>query len=121
MANNGVVVFAPLNTDDLVTVLGHNSHDVATLCSSAQINKFARYKPVRYDKVGELTAAERKSVSYGLVLTYIASATSAAVNLTANLQTSIPPSLAWAYNLGRPGTDWCSTTDFINEASPTGP
>lgn len=123
MANNGVVVFAPLNTDDLVTVLGCNSHDVATLCSYTNINKFALYKPFRCnpDHPYEVTTAERKAQTYGISLGYIASATSAAVNLVANLQTVMPTTPKWTYLPPRPGTDWCRMTDFINENSPTGP
>ena len=121
MANNGVVLFAPLNTDDVSNVLGHASHDVATLCSSPKINIFAMYKPFRYDKVSEVTTAERQSKSYGIALGYIAKSTSAAVNLVNNQQTALPSVPKWTYEPPRPGTDWCRMTDFINENSPTGP
>lgn len=117
---NGVIT-APVNTDDVRLTIGHNSDDVATLCSSSQIKKWAKWKPVRYNKIGELTEAERKSVAFGLAFGYIAQSTSAAVNLLANLQTGLPSIPAWTYAPPRPGTDWCRLTDFLNSNSPSNP
>lgn len=38
---------APINTDDVSTVIGVASHDVATLCISGKVNKFNKDKPYR--------------------------------------------------------------------------
>lgn len=43
--NNGKIT-PPISIDDVKSVLGESSNDVATLCKSTNINKWARYKPV---------------------------------------------------------------------------
>lgn len=43
---NGVIT-APVNTDDVSTVIGVASHDVATLCTSDKVNKWNKDKPYR--------------------------------------------------------------------------
>lgn len=58
---------APITTTDVGTVLQSSSHDVGTLCSLDGINKWAKYKPVRYSTVTKLTEEQLKSVNYGLV------------------------------------------------------
>ena len=58
---------APITTTDVGTVLQSSSHDVGTLCSLNSINKWAKYKPVRYSTVTKLTEEQLKSVNYGLV------------------------------------------------------
>lgn len=112
---------APISVADVGTAIGSNSLDVATLCSNANnsIKRWAKYKPVRYDKVGDITLDERKSVMYGLSPNYIASATNAASNIINNIQTTIPSTGLWNYYAPRPGTDWCRLTDFLNNADPT--
>lgn len=42
----GNIVSAPLNTRDVGSVLGSASNDVGTLCTHANINMWAKYKPV---------------------------------------------------------------------------
>lgn len=121
MAHGAGHITAPVNTDDVALTIGADSSDVGTLCSSARINKFAKWKPVRYNKVNELTEAERRSVSFGIAFGYIASATSEAVNLLANLQTAVPTPPSWGYAAPRPGTDWCRLTDFLNSNNDASP
>ena len=48
--------------------LGAATNNVGALCTHPNINKWAKYKPVRYQKNGGLTESERASVSYGLSL-----------------------------------------------------
>ena len=121
MGHNAGLIYAPVNTDDVVETIGEGSHDVVTLCSSSKINKWAKWKPVRYDKPEELTEAERQSVSFGLAFGYIAQATSAAVNLLANLQSGLPAVPAWTYAAPRPGTDLGRITDFTNSTNAANP
>lgn len=45
MANNGNHITAPVNTDDVSSVLGVNSHDIATLCRSDKINPYSLIRP----------------------------------------------------------------------------
>lgn len=65
--SSGVVV-APVSISDVQSAIGSSSTDLATLCTGSTINKWARYKPVRYNSVGVLTEAQRRSVRYGLVI-----------------------------------------------------
>ena len=52
---------------DVQVVIGSQSTDLGTLCSHTNINKFARFKPVRYPSVGLITNANRQSVAHGIV------------------------------------------------------
>lgn len=44
--NNGKII-APVSIDDVKSVLGESSNDVATLCRSSNINMWSKKKPVR--------------------------------------------------------------------------
>ena len=61
-----------VTTEDVAAVLGVNSLDVATLCRAANINPWARYKPVPCihangnDVPGILTPSQRSAELYGL-------------------------------------------------------
>lgn len=63
--NNGKITH-PISIDDVKSVLGESSNDIATLCKSANINMFSRYKPVSYPKLFDVTDAERKSIGHGI-------------------------------------------------------
>jgi hypothetical protein len=49
MNSNGIIT-APVSIDDVKTVLGITSNDLAVLCSSPKINMWAKYKPVPLNK-----------------------------------------------------------------------
>ena len=51
MGNANGRIYAPVNTDDVSSVMGVNSHDVGYLCSNIhlQTNPFAKFKPVIYN------------------------------------------------------------------------
>ena len=61
------IISAPVSIDDVNNVLGHGSTDLGTLCKSSKINKWARWKPVQFSKISELTEKELMSTKYGLV------------------------------------------------------
>lgn len=44
MKENGHI-YAPVNADDVASVLGENSHDVGTLCTSVRINPYSLIRP----------------------------------------------------------------------------
>ena len=54
-----------ISTTLVGTTLGTSSRDVGTLCTHPAINKWSKYKPVRFDSVKSLTEAELKSVNFG--------------------------------------------------------
>lgn len=64
---NGKIT-APVSVDDVKSVLGESSNDLATLCKSAKINMWAKCKPVSYAKAFDITDAEKKSINYGLTV-----------------------------------------------------
>lgn len=49
------------------TALGTNETDEGLLCTHANINIWAKYKPVRHSETGELTLSQRQSVNFGLL------------------------------------------------------
>lgn len=57
------IVTKPIDTTDVAAALGVNSSDVGFLCSSEEINMYARYKPIKFKKWSELTEAEREGMS----------------------------------------------------------
>ena len=64
---NGILT-QPISVYDIANCIGVASTDVGTLCSAnAKINMWAKYKPVRYNKIGSLTENERKACAYGLL------------------------------------------------------
>ena len=55
---NGIVT-KPVATQDVAKALGRSSSKVGVLCTMDNINKWAKYKPIKYDKVTALTEMER--------------------------------------------------------------
>ena len=51
MAYNNGIITAPVSVYDIQRVLGVGSPDVGTLCKHANINKWAKYKPVRLNLI----------------------------------------------------------------------
>jgi hypothetical protein len=45
--SNGKII-APVSIDDVKSILGESSNDLATLCKSSKINMWAKYKPTCY-------------------------------------------------------------------------
>lgn len=68
MANNGTLITPPIvMPDDLAQVLGISGTDLAASCSSAKINKWAKFKPVVVANViRQLTYAELANTRFGL-------------------------------------------------------
>lgn len=46
--------------------LGTSSRDVGTLCTHPNINKWSKWKPVRWNKVDGITPANLEAINYGL-------------------------------------------------------
>ena len=76
MSHNNGIIKAPVAMSDVQAVIGSQSTDLGTLCSHANINKFARFKPVRYPSVGLITNANRQSVAHGIVFPDVVRSTS---------------------------------------------
>lgn len=101
MAYNVGIITAPVGIHDVQKALGVESGDLATLCSSTAINLMAKYRPIKYNKVGVLSDAERESVRFGLPMDI--------PRFTAN---TTNPSVTWTISRINPYTDWSRLTDF---------
>lgn len=101
--NNGNIS-APVSIRDLQVCFFNSSTDLGTLCLASNINKWARYKPVRYNKVGVITEAERRSVNYGL---YIKPQANDQIYLAGIVRDCLysPSSNYWVYQAPR-GANW---------------
>ena len=67
MSHSNGIIKAPVEIADIQAVLGSQSPHVEDLCSDPKINKFARFKPVRYPSTKTITNANRQSVAHGIV------------------------------------------------------
>lgn len=87
--NNGKVS-RPVSISDIATAIGLDSQDLGTLCRSALVNMFSKYKsiiPFGQDTPEELTEAQFKAANFGLII---------------NGYNGFKVDGAWAHN--RPGT-----------------
>lgn len=110
MANSNGRITAPIGLDsDIPVVLGVSSKDLGTLCKSSTINKWARWKPVRYAKWAPITLSELQSTNFGLVSREV----SAITNPPAS---SIPTTAAWTWLAPN---EYYRITDFLSDTNPT--
>ncbi len=111
--NNGIIT-APVNTSDVGQAIGCSSHDVKTLCSYADINPWATYKPEATGSAAPLTFADRQANNFGLKV--------GTEYTGANIVTSIRNgtfSGGWTYT--RLGTsNYGRLTDFVSEDGKSG-
>ena len=63
--SNGKII-APVSIDDVKSILGESSNDLATLCKSDNINKWSKNKPIKHNCLFKPTEAQRKEVNYGI-------------------------------------------------------
>lgn len=63
--SNGIIS-APVSIDDVKSVLGESSNDLATLCKSDKINKWSKNKPIKHNCLFKPTEAQKKEANYGI-------------------------------------------------------
>jgi hypothetical protein len=66
MSNANGIITAPVSIDDVKTVLGVSSNDLATLCSSDKINMWSRFKPINYNWIDPLNEEYFELARYGI-------------------------------------------------------
>lgn len=66
--SNGKIV-APVSIDDVKSILGESSNDLATLCKSSKINIWAKYKPTVYPSPFPDDWYKAKDGNYGINIT----------------------------------------------------
>lgn len=112
--SNGIIT-APVTFTDVQNALGASHTDLAALCKSSLINKFARYKPVVFASVSPITDANRRSVAHGLVLPTPVVGTSKSGDY---IKTACEND--WGYNKPSGGASSpYRLTDFANAESPS--
>ena len=67
LANNKIT--APVSIDDVKSILGESSNDLATLCKSSKINVWAKCKPTDYNAAFADDWYKGKDGNYGLNIT----------------------------------------------------
>ena len=69
LANNKIT--APVSVDDVKSLLGESSNDLATLCKSSKINVWAKYKPTVFPSPFPDDWYKSKDGNYGLNITVV--------------------------------------------------
>lgn len=114
MAYGNNIVTAPVSFGDVNRALGSSHTDLASLCTDAKINKFARYKPVRYASVVPITNAQRQSVAHGITIPDVV--TSSTITGTAIMDAAAND---WIYNKPTGGASQpYRLSDFANAQNP---
>ena len=67
LSNNKIT--APVSVDDVKSVLGESSNDLAALCKSSKINVLAKYKPTVYPSPFPDDWYKAKDGNYGINIT----------------------------------------------------
>lgn len=110
--NNKNVLVAPVNLEEVYDYMGVTSSngiiDDVAICTCDRINKWAKYKPIRYPKHQELTESERagsiqdkmNGIFYGLKLSCVSG------------QVEDMHSVTFDYYGVREGEDWSRLSDF---------
>lgn len=109
MSINGGMVSAPIGLHELASMLG-SALDVASVCSSGNINKWAKYKPVRVNKPGDINDTDRANANQGFDLANTDFRINGIDELKAKYVSNAD--FSWPYLPIRPGTDWSRLTDF---------
>ena len=60
-------ITAPVSVYDVQRAVGASSSDVGTLCKYANINKWAKYKPLKVAQLNPLGASARATANHGIV------------------------------------------------------
>lgn len=68
MSHNNGKIAAPVSMPaDVAAILNIPGTDLASVCTSQNINMWAKYKPVKYAEIGILTDAQRAYANYGII------------------------------------------------------
>ena len=100
MAHSNGIITAPVSFGDVNAVLGTSHTDLHALCEDNNINRFAKYKPVRSNVMGLMTDADFIAAGYGL---------SAPAAFYANTQN---PDATWSYLRPRVNIEWARLPDY---------
>ena len=124
MSHSGGMIYNSVGiVADLQAVLGTSEYRQSYLCTHANINKWAWYKPIRLNKQQRITESDRSSVAYGLVITRNTKAEQILKNTSlmteANFADACSATYEWTYNRPRGGAynEPYRLGDFLSEPS----
>ncbi len=140
MSHNNGIISAPVDVEgDIATVLVRSTGDVGLLCGDMKyntlgqlvdanaINRWAFWKPVRYNKLAPLTRAERASVKDGMhpiaLTKLLQMSIGYAGGTTYTLDQCMQEVSEWTYNKPRGKTtynEWYRVLDFAYYNDQTG-
>lgn len=109
--SSGGYITKPVSVDDVKIALSTSQNDVGTLCTNTNINKWAKFKPVKVAKVGRLTYRELANAKFGLVpaqnttlRTYSDGSTGTVIPNKATLESVLNANADWTYQQPTGGT-----------------
>lgn len=112
--NNERMIVAPVSIRDVQIATGCGDNDLGTLITNANINMWARFKPVRYPSVGLITDAQRASVNHGITLPDITRGSITA----SNVMDAAANAATWGYDKPTGGaSEPFRLADFANTIS----
>ena len=108
-------IYGDYTIADLATLLGYNSSHLGAVIANGDINKFARFKAVKYPSGEPISEAQRRSVAHGITIPDVV--TSATITGAAIMDAAAND---WQYNRPTGGdADPYRMSDFRNENAPT--
>ncbi len=93
MSYSGNTISAPVSFSDVQTVIGDASNTLSALCTSANINKWSKRKPIRSSSLTALTSFAGSDTHWGLTVPTIAAPSASAPTQYA--------ATSWTYNQPR--------------------
>lgn len=108
------LITAPVSIRNLQDCFGLGANDLGTIITTANINMWARFKPVKLATVGLITDAQRASVNHGITLPDITRGSITA----ANVMDAAANAATWGYDRPTGGaSEPFRLADFANTIS----
>lgn len=104
------MVLQNVTINNLNVVLEASSTSLITLCTTPNINMWAKNKSCKHTTVGAITEAQRKSVNYGMIVPTCITPNSL-MNYYRN-DGNLDPLNGWKYDKPVAGTNYCRLKDF---------
>lgn len=112
--NSERMIVAPVSIRDVQIATGCGDNDLGTLIANANINMWARFKPVKLATVGLITDAQRASVNHGITLPDITRGSITA----SNVMDAAANAATWGYDKPTGGaSEPFRLADFANTIS----
>ena len=97
MGHSNGYISDPVSINDLSVLLGVASSDLGTLCTHQNINKWAVFKPIDVNKIGEITLDDRKNKHMGLLMKEMTNLEAVAGGTSKSLDAILSDCVEWSY------------------------